>query len=259
MSKSSKKTTVIQGLFEELGMPAASERFRQQLISPQYASMDFEIRLEEILSVQVEENRRKKVRYLLKESRLCDDNVSIERVIFDPQRGLEKKVVDNICEGWWLDNPERPWISITGPSGTGKTFLAKAILKRLIEQGNKGIYFEMNEFLESIDKALSSNRIKQFRQKINRFRILVLDDLQLTNVSEDVRDQFFFILRERYNYSSIIFTSQFNVSDWYEHIGGGSYNARADAIVDRLINASHKIELKGASLREQRKNSITKE
>lgn len=41
-------------------------------------------------------------------------------------------------------------------------------------------------------------------------------------------------------------SSQLPVSSWYDIIGEGTI---ADAILDRLVNSSHRIDLKGKSLR----------
>jgi len=54
------------------------------------------------------------------------------------------------------------------------------------------------------------------------------------------------IIVDRFNYQSTIVSSQIPVSTWYDIIGEG---AIADAILDRLVNSSHRIVLKGDSLR----------
>jgi len=54
------------------------------------------------------------------------------------------------------------------------------------------------------------------------------------------------IIEDRFNSKSTIVSSQIPVSTWYDIIGEGTI---ADAILDRLINSSHRIDLKRESLR----------
>jgi DNA replication protein DnaC len=57
------------------------------------------------------------------------------------------------------------------------------------------------------------------------------------------------IMEDRHGKSSTIITSQLPVSKWYEVIGEQTI---ADAILDRLVHDSHRIEMKGESLRRKR-------
>ena len=54
------------------------------------------------------------------------------------------------------------------------------------------------------------------------------------------------IIEDRFNRCTTIVSSQIPVSAWHNIIGEGTI---ADAILDRLINSSHRIDLKGDSLR----------
>ncbi|SDD33742.1 IstB-like ATP binding protein, partial [Algoriphagus faecimaris] len=54
------------------------------------------------------------------------------------------------------------------------------------------------------------------------------------------------IIDDRFGESSTIVSSQIPVSAWYDLIGEGTI---ADAILDRLVNSSHRLDLKGESLR----------
>jgi DNA replication protein DnaC len=54
------------------------------------------------------------------------------------------------------------------------------------------------------------------------------------------------IIEDRFNTKSTIVSSQIPVSAWYDIIGEGTI---ADAILDRLVNSSHRIDLKGESMR----------
>ena len=54
------------------------------------------------------------------------------------------------------------------------------------------------------------------------------------------------IIDDRFDQNSTVVASQIPVATWYDLIGEGTI---ADAILDRLVNSSHRIDLKGESLR----------
>jgi DNA replication protein DnaC len=60
------------------------------------------------------------------------------------------------------------------------------------------------------------------------------------------REMLMDIIDDRYNKMSTIISSQIPVSVWYDIIGEGTI---ADAILDRIVNSSHRINLKGESMR----------
>ena len=59
------------------------------------------------------------------------------------------------------------------------------------------------------------------------------------------------IIEDRHNKGSLLVTSQIPIKGWYEIIGEKTI---ADAILDRLIHQSHRVELSGESMRKKRSN-----
>ena len=86
--------------------------------------------------------------------------------------------------------------------------------------------------------------------KIERHHLIVLDDFGLQLLDSQNRIALLEIIEDRHNKGSIIITSQIPVKGWYEIIGEKTI---ADAILDRLIHQSHRIELGGESMRRKRK------
>ncbi len=82
--------------------------------------------------------------------------------------------------------------------------------------------------------------------KLLKNDLLILDDFGLKAFDNHAREALMDIIEDRNNSKSTIVSSQIPVSAWYEIIGEGTI---ADAILDRLINSSHRIDLKGESLR----------
>jgi len=92
---------------------------------------------------------------------------------------------------------------------------------------------------------LDGTYIKELK-KLEKVNLLILDDFGLQAFDNYARETLMDIVDERHNQMSTVVSSQIPVSAWYDVIGEGTI---ADAILDRLVNSSHRIDLKGASLR----------
>ena len=79
-----------------------------------------------------------------------------------------------------------------------------------------------------------------------KYPLLILDDFGLQAFDNHAREALMDIIDDRYNNKSTIVSSQIPVSTWYDVIGEGTI---ADAILDRIVNSSHRIDLRGESLR----------
>ena len=82
--------------------------------------------------------------------------------------------------------------------------------------------------------------------KLQKTNLLILDDFGLQSLDNHCREALMDIVDDRYNKTSTIVVSQIPVSVWYDIIGEGTI---ADAILDRIVNSSHRIDLKGESMR----------
>ena len=89
--------------------------------------------------------------------------------------------------------------------------------------------------------------IKLF-EKIAKTDLLILDDFGLTPLDKQQQVDLMEIMEDRHAKSSTIIASQLPVKSWYEIIGEATIT---DAILDRLVHTSHRIELKGKSLRKK--------
>ena len=83
--------------------------------------------------------------------------------------------------------------------------------------------------------------------KISKFKLLILDDFGVSPLTSDEINNIFEIVEDRMFNGSFIITAQLPIKDWHAYLGNETI---ADAVMDRLVHSSHKIELKGPSMRE---------
>jgi len=137
-------------------------------------------------------------------------------------------------------------ILVTGPTGAGKTYVACALAAQACTQLYSVRYYRLSRLLDD----LSSGRLDGTYQKqllsLSRKQLLLLDDWGMERLSPDHAGHLLELLEDRYQTSSTIMISQLPVKEWYNMIGNATV---ADALLDRLIHNSHRIELEGESMR----------
>ena len=81
-------------------------------------------------------------------------------------------------------------------------------------------------------------------------QLLILDDWGMHPLDNQTKLYLLQIIEDRHGKSSTIITSQLPVAAWFEYINEPTL---ADAILDRLLQQAHRIEIKGESMRKRKK------
>lgn len=172
---------------------------------------------------------------------------SMEEVKPDATRGLDKTLLHSLATGSYIQKGET--ILITGATGCGKSFLSSALGHQACMQGYKVAYFNTQKLLMKTKLTRVEGTSFKFFEKISKTDLLILDDFGLTHLDRQQQLDLMEIVEDRHAKKSTIIASQLPVASWYDIIGEATI---ADAILDRLIHTSHRIEIKGESLRKKR-------
>jgi DNA replication protein DnaC len=87
-------------------------------------------------------------------------------------------------------------------------------------------------------------------KRLEKQDLLIIDDFGMQPLDDMSRMMLLEIIEDRHQKSSTIIASQLPVEKWYDVIGESTV---ADAILDRLVHTSHRIELSGESMRKKKK------
>lgn len=173
---------------------------------------------------------------------------SIENIIYDETRNIDKNKMIRLAECNFIDNAEN--VLITGSTGAGKSYIATALGYQACIQGYRALYFNTTKLFSKLKMAKADGSYLKELAKIERQHLIILDDFGLQPLDSQNRIALLEIMEDRNNKGSIMVTSQIPVKEWYDIIGEKTI---ADAIMDRLIHQSHRIELTGESMRRKRK------
>jgi len=171
---------------------------------------------------------------------------SVEEIQFDNERNIDKNQVMRFADCSFISKNEN--ILITGSTGIGKSYIGTAIGHQACCLGYKVIYHSTPKLISKLKIAKADGSYIKEIAKIEKQNLLILDDFGIQPFDAPGRSMLMEIIEDRHGKGSLIVTSQLPVSKWYDVIGDKTI---ADAILDRIIHQSHRIELAGESMRKK--------
>jgi DNA replication protein DnaC len=198
--------------------------------------------------LQAEEDERRNNRFeRLKNGAKFRYQATLEELNYDPVRKLDKGLVTTLATCEFISKGES--VVVTGATGCGKSFLASAMGHHACSHGYSVAYFNTQKLLMRIKMSRLDGTIMRFFDKLAKTSLLILDDFGMAHMDQKQQFDLMEIMEDRHGKTSTIIASQLSISAWYDVITESSI---ADAILDRLVHTSYRIELEGPSLRKKR-------
>lgn len=200
----------------------------------------------QLVDAEYDDRYNRKITRLLRNAKLRY-KAAMEDVVYDPQRHLDKDMLLRLAEGIYIEKAEN--ILITGSTGVGKSYLACALAHQACCNERRVMYFITSRLLSQLKLSKAEGTYVKIMRKLQRQQLLILDDFGLQSIDPQNSHILLELIEDRYNMGSLIITSQIPVEGWYELI---DEKTLADAIMDRIVHQSHRIELKGESMRKKK-------
>ena len=137
-------------------------------------------------------------------------------------------------------------IIIIGPPGVGKTMLATGIGINACNEGKTVMFINAKELMDKLSDAVKKDTLKQTLKALNKVQLLIIDELSYLKMDKEKESIFFQVIRQRYEKSSLIITTNLPLSRWDEVFTG---QLAATAILDRLVHHCHILSITGDSFR----------
>jgi len=174
-------------------------------------------------------------------------NAFLEEIDYSFERGLDRNQVERLAALEFIK--EGKDLFITGPTGTGKSYLATALGNKACQDGYRVIYASTAKLMSHLKIAKVKGTVLNDFKRIEKTELLILDDFGMQTLDTQARGILMDIIEDRHQKRSTIITSQLPVKGWYDVIGEKTI---ADAILDRLVHQSLRVELYGESIRKRK-------
>ena len=139
---------------------------------------------------------------------------------------------------------------ITGPCGVGKSFIASALAHAACRADCSVRSFRLPRLIEELARHHAQANRSAFLKQLAKVDLLYIDDFGLAPLADQSKRDLLEILEDRYDKNSTLLTSQLPVDQWHAYIDEPTL---ADAILDRLVHNSHRVTLKGGSMRKHKR------
>ena len=169
---------------------------------------------------------------------------TVPEIDYAHPRNIQRSQIARLAQADWIERAQN--LLITGPCGSGKTYLACAIGHTACMHDCTVRYFRLSRLLLELTQAKADGSYTKLLKQLAKVQLLILDDWGLEPLQPAHRHDLMEILDDRYDNSSTLVISQLPTDQWYAAIGD---NTLADAILDRLMHNAHNLKLNGESMR----------
>lgn len=208
------------------------------------AGLGFAERLSMLVQREIDWRDNKRLARLLKAARLKVSGACIEDIKWRASRNLDRNLVTSLAGCDWVRHAR--CVLVTGSTGTGKTWLSCALAHQAARSGFTVLYTRATRLMQELRVAHGDGSFGRRLGQLARVDVLVLDDFAGVPIEPGESADLLELLDDRVGTRATLITSQLAVNAWHAWLEEPTI---ADAILDRIVHSSHRIELKGPSLR----------
>jgi len=242
----------INATFEKLNsmrLYGFERAYREIMENTQQSKFTVDEIIAHLIDAEYNYKYNKKLSRLVKQA-MFKQQASIEQLDLNHPRSLDKNQILNLQTCDWLEKSRD--LLITGPTGVGKSFIACALGFQACINEHKVLYLTANNLIDKLVYSKADGSYFKLLNSISKYKLLIIDDFGLKKIDNKQCAMLLDIIDDRHGKLSTIITSQLPVKAWYDCFAEPTI---ADAILDRVINGSYRIELSGESMRKILKKS----
>ncbi len=146
-------------------------------------------------------------------------------------------------------------LCITGRTGCRKTWLASALGNQTCRRGLATRYMRLPRLVEQLRISHGDGSYARLMVQLLKTDLLILDDWGMQPLDASQRQDLIEVIEDRHGRKSTLIASQLPVKHWHDYTGEATMS---DAILDRLLHGSHRLELSGKSMLKPTSSDPTK-
>jgi len=201
--------------------------------------------LEQLVELELSGREVRKIERLRKRSGLPSEktlaSLDLERLPVKVRRQLPA-----LCEGGFAERAEN--VLAFGMPGRGKSHALSAVAHELVQRGISVLWRPAYQLVQRLLVAKRDLALEAELRRLDRFDVIVLDDIGYVQQDREEMEVLFTLLAERYERRSVMITSNLVFSQWDKIFKDAMTTAAA---IDRLVHHSIILEMTGSSYRSE--------
>ena len=230
-----------------LKLHGLAQAFEQQLANPDSAALGFEERFAMLVESQWLWRENHAIKSRLRKATLKMP-ASMEDINYRHARQLDRSLIRSLSSCDWIRQHHN--VAISGPAGIGKTYICCALLDKACREGFSARYVSASKFFRRLAIAYADGSFDRMLAGIAKTDVIAIDDFGLSPLTDMQKQYLLEVLDDRCGSRSTIVGSQFVIDKWHDLVGSPTL---ADAITERILSNSYRIELKGETVRPVRR------
>ncbi|ETR67833.1 MAG: IstB ATP binding domain-containing protein [Candidatus Magnetoglobus multicellularis str. Araruama] len=227
----------MENLLKAMKLPSILEHYQEIVDFAEREKWEYNRFLKELLEIELEGRIKRKLERLLKQSFLPKEkNLSSFDLSCMPSK--IKRIVPELCTGKFVERAEN--VLAFGLPGRGKTHLVCAIGHELIKKSIPVLFLSTQKLVSQLLRAKRDYELDVAIKKLDRFPVIILDDIGYVKQNREEMEVLFTFLSERYERKSVMITSNLVFSQWEQIFKDPLTTAAA---IDRLVHHSFILEI----------------
>lgn len=231
---------------QALKLTGMLKAYQHQQQTKNIDELSFDDRLGLLIDNEMTERDNRRLTARLKVAQL-KQQACLEDIDLSFNRGIDKSIIKALSQCQWIKEMHN--VLITGPTGSGKTYLACALAQKACRIDYTAMYLRAPRLFEDLAISRADGSYKRLLNKLARINLLIIDDFGLVKPNYDSSRDLLEVIDDRYKKNSTIITSQLPIENWHEVLGNPTI---ADAILDRVVHISYRVNLTGESMRKKK-------
>jgi DNA replication protein DnaC len=238
--------TDIQLLLKQFKLPDMHDRYDKEIQDAIDNKLSYRDFLYKLLKVE-EEGKLERLRLKNIKNAHFNDLKTMDDFDFSFPESINQSKIQDLATLSFMDKKEN--VVFIGPPGVGKSHLVTSLGIKACERGKTVLFVNATDLMDDLHKARTEGNLKQHLIKLSKVNLLIIDELGYLKMDKEKESIFFQLIRQRYEKSSLIITTNLTFNRWDEVF---TSELAATAILDRLLHHSHVLSITGDSYRVKR-------